>query len=138
MSFNEEGFEMQKQWVEKNVDLALLSKCFENFLEGKGCETERDMLSNGYEILGTPKRIRGLGGGIIVRILGDCNDFVVELMASQRTHNSIMWGYLATFFGGGSFFLRGMKSKEALERLESEFWIFAEEKVKNLVDSARC
>lgn len=128
---------MRKQWVGKNVDLALLSGCFEKFLEGKGYKIKRDVLSCGYEILGAPKRFRDLGGGIVVRILGDSNDFVVELMASQRTSDSIMWGYITTIFGGGSFFLRGLKSKEALERLESEFWIYAEETVGNLVGSAR-
>jgi len=127
---------MRKQWVGKNVDLALLSECFEKFLEGKGYKTKRDMPSNGYEILGTPKRFRGSSGGIVVKILGDSNDFVVKLTASQRTHDSIMWGYITTFLGGGSFLLRGLKSEEALRKLEMEFWIHAEKTVENLVGSA--
>lgn len=127
---------MRKQWVGKNVDLALLSESFEKFLKGKGYKTQRGTLSNGYEILGTPRRFRNMSGGVVVRILGDCNDFVVELMASQRTHDSIMWGYMTTFFGGGSFLLRSLKSKEALERLEVRFWVYAEETIENLVGSA--
>lgn len=42
---------------------------------------------------------------------------------------------MARFFGGGSFILRGLESKEAFGRLESEFLIYAEEAIENLVGS---
>jgi hypothetical protein len=40
-------------------------------------------------------------------------------------------------FGGGYLLLKAVKLKEELERLENEFWIFIEEKIDQLADSAQ-
>jgi hypothetical protein len=44
-------------------------------------------------------------------------------------------GQLTHLFGGGVLFLRGVKSDEAEEKLERDFWIFIEEKIDFLAKS---
>ena len=39
-------------------------------------------------------------------------------------------------FGGGYLVVRGLRAKEALEKLEREFWVYVEERVAQLAGSA--
>jgi len=48
-----------------------------------------------------------------------------------------MLGFLTGIIGGGSIFLKNVKTLETLEKLEKEFWIYVEDLVAQLVDSAR-
>lgn len=127
---------MQRQWVGKNVDLTLLSMYVEDFFKVRGFKTRKDESAGKYTILWAPPRVSNMRGAMTVTIMGDANDFVVELNASERTSRSIKLGLLTTMFGGGYFLLRGIRLREALEKLEKEFWVYAEEKVANLVGSA--
>ena len=61
---------------------------------------------------------------------------MVEIVASERTRGSIRLGMLAQLFGGGYLVVRGLRAKEALEKLEREFWVYVEEKVAHLAGSA--
>lgn len=127
---------MQRQWVGKNVDLQLLSECVEDFFKDKGFKTEKDESAGKYTILWAPQRVRNMRNAMIARVFGKSNDFVVEIIASERTRGSIRLGMLTSAFGGGYLALRGLKTKEVLERLEREFWSYVEEKVAHLAGSA--
>ena len=76
-------------------------------------------------------------GAMTASVFGNSNDFIVEIVASERTRGSIRLGLLTSAFGGGYLALKGLKAKEALEKLEKEFWIHIEEKVANLTGSAK-
>ena len=128
---------MQKQWVGKNVDLKLLSECIEDFFEDKGFKTRKDESAGKYTILWTSQRARDMRHSMTASVFGDPNDFVVEIIASERTRGSIRLGMLTAGFGGGYFALRGLRAKEAIEKLEREFWVYIEEKVANLTGSAK-
>jgi len=128
---------MQKQWVGKNVDLKLLSECVEVFFKDKGFKTTKDESAGKYTILWTSQRVRNMRDAMTASVFGDSNDFVVEIIASERTRGSIRLGMLTTAFGGGYLVLRGLKAKEALEKLEKEFWIHIEGKVADLTGSAK-
>jgi len=65
-----------------------------------------------------------------VRIAGDPNDFSVELSTEESSDTLIRLGTLTSLFGGGILFLKGMKSKELLDKVESDFWRFVEEACK--------
>jgi len=127
---------MQRQWVEKNVDLKLLSECIEDFFKDRGFKTRKDESAGKYTILWTSQRVRNMRDAMTASVFGDSNDFVVEIIASERTRGSIRVGMLTSAFGGGYLALRGLKAKEALEKLEKEFWVYIEEKVANLTGSA--
>ena len=126
---------MQRRWTGKNVNLALLSECVEDFFKDRGFLTEKDESAGEYTILWAPPRVRNMRDAMTVRIFGNPNDFVVEIIASERTRGSIRLGMLTKLFGGGYLVLRGLRAKEALEKLEREFWVCVEEKVAHLAES---
>jgi len=128
---------MQRQWTGQNVNLALLSECVEDFFKDRGFSTEKDESAGEYKILWAPPRVRNIRDGMTVRIFGKPNDFVVEIIASERTRGSIRLGLLTKLFGGGYLVVRGLRAKEALEKLEREFWAYVEEKVVQLAGSAK-
>ncbi len=127
---------MQAQWVGKNVDLALLSQFVEDFFKSKGFKTAKDTSTEGYTVSGKPQRGGDILGRVIVRILGSSNDFSIEFLTSKHTRSAIRSGFMTTMFGGGILLLRGLKSQEALEKLENDFWIYIEEEMTHLIDSA--
>lgn len=129
---------MQKRWVGKDVDLILLRRSIEAFLEVNNLEIRKDDSADGCSVLGVQQRGVGPSIEVVVRISGDSNDFVVEFVGGERARRSLMWGFLTTMFGGGSFLLRGLKLKEGLEKLENEFWVHTEEAVTRLVGSTGC
>ncbi len=127
---------MRSRWVRENVDLALFSDRIESFLKSKGLETRRDMLEEGYAILGTVS-LRDKHVSVIVRILGNAHNFEVEFIANEPARSTTIWGHLMTLLGGGSFLLRNLKSREAIEKLEREFWIYVSEAVTRLRGSGK-
>ncbi len=68
---------MRDQWIGKNVDLALLSGCVENFFKVRDLKTLKEESAGKYEIsVVVPRNVRHTRGGIYIRIFGDPNNFV--------------------------------------------------------------
>lgn len=128
---------MRDQWIGKNVDLALLSGCVENFFKVRGLKTVKEESAGKCKISVIPQNARDTRGGIYIRILGDPNNFVIEFYGSERVRSSIKWGLITTLFGGGPFLLRSLRLQEALEKIEREFWVYVEETIARLADSAK-
>lgn len=131
----DKGLKMRARWVGKNVDLALLSACVEDFFKGKDFKTRRDESAEECTISGIPQRAHGIYGEVNVRVLGNPNDFEIEFLTSKHTRSAIKLGFITSMFGGGVLLLRGLKSQEALEKLEREFWRCIEEAITHLVNS---
>jgi len=127
---------MQRQWIGKNVKLPLLSEYIEEFLRARDFETSKKELKNEYRISGTLQNSHG-STGVTVRIYGNPNDFVLELVPMEVARLSKMFGSITTLLGGGTLFLRGLRSEEVFGKLEGEFWLFVEETVARLVGSAK-
>ena len=117
---------MRRRWVEKNVNLTLLTKGVENFFQKRGYKTKKDESGEEHTILAIPQNVRDVREEITVRVFGKSNDFAVEFFAGERTRSSILLGFITSLIGGGSLLLRGLKSQEAVEKLEREFWLYAE------------
>ena len=127
---------MRTSWGGRNIDLALLSVYVEDFLKNNGFGVRKIVSSKECTVLETRKRPRSFHMDVTVKIIGDSNDFVIEFLAGERVRSSVRWSLLATAFGGGSFLLRALKSQEALQKLEKEFWVYNEETVNRLTGSA--
>jgi len=127
---------MQRRWGGKNVDLKKLSGCVEDFFKDKGFVTEKNESVEEHTISWAPQSVKNMNKTMKVRILGDPNDFVIELMASESTRRSLWLGLLTKPFGGGYLVLQSLRLREALEKLESEFWVYIEDKVAHLAGSA--
>lgn len=128
---------MQERWVGKNVNLTLLSERIVNFFKDKGFKTAKDWSASEQKISAMPQHGLGILGRVIVRILGNANDFLIEFSISEHSDSAIKLGFITTMFGGGSLILRGLKSQETIKKLEKDFWIYTEETVTHLIDSTR-
>lgn len=127
---------MQRRWVGKNIDLNQLSKWTEDFFKDKGFVTKQYELKGEHTILWAPLSVKNMDKAMKVKILGDPNDFAVELIASETTRRSIWLGMLTKPFGGGYLLLKGLRLKEALQAIERDFWVFLEDKVASVAGSA--
>jgi len=126
---------MQRRWVGKNIDLTLLSERIENFFKDKGFKTTKDWSALEYTISAKPQHGVGILGLVIVKILGNSNDFSIEFSTSEHWRSAMKLGFITTMFGGGSLILRSLKSQEALEKLEKDFWVYIEEAITHLINS---
>jgi len=126
---------MQERWVGKNVDLPLLSERVENFFRDKGFRVTKDGSAPKYTISAKPQQGVGIIGQVTVKILGDPNDFLIEFSTSGHSRSAVKLGFITSIFGGGSLVLRGLKSQEALEKLEKDFWVHVEETIVHSTNS---
>lgn len=120
---------MQDRWVGKGVNLELLSEHLEQFFNSKDFLTNVSKSSDGYKIVAVPKFTNDLCEHVKVFIRGEPNDCLINFAAGSRSRFFVKVGRLTTFFGGGIFVLRGLKSLEELEKLEREFWKFVDEQI---------
>jgi len=127
---------MESRYTNRDVDLSLLSKWVERFFKKKGFSTIREEETGGYRIVAKPTYVHDVVGRITVPVSGNSNDFVVKFFSGMRSSVLTKYGGLTTLFGGGILFLRGIKSQEAEERLERNFWIYVDEKINFLTGSA--
>lgn len=125
--FLDEGTKMRKQWMEKNIDLALLSEHIGEFFKDRGIKTRKEESANECTILGTTQHPRVSREQVSVRILRRSNGFAIDFSVGERARSDIRLGLITTIIGGGDLVLRGLKSQEALRRLEEEFWAYVEE-----------
>lgn len=119
----------QKRWVEKGVNLDLLSESIESFFSSKGFKIRKQALPEGYRISIVPQHVHNVKKGIDITVIGHPRDFMIELSVSDLSRSSTMLGLSTTLFGGGIFVLQGLKLQEELERLEKEFWMYVEETI---------
>ena len=126
---------MQRRWVGKNIDMALLSERIKNLYRDKGFKASRDGSASGYTITAKPQQRAGILEHVIIGISGDSDDFLIEFSTSGRSRSTVKLGFITTMFGGGSLILRGLKSQEAMEKLEKEFWIYIEEAIAHMINS---
>jgi len=128
---------MQKQWVGKNVDLALLSECVETFFKNRGLKTMKEFSKDEYTIFWASPRVRDARGDMRVKIQGDPNNFRMEYLGGEEVHRSILLGLATTLFGGGYLIRESLKLKDVLEKVEGGFWAYIENEVECLVGSAK-
>jgi len=116
-----------KSWVGRHVDLKLLSREIERFFRKKRFKTIITKIEKGYSVRTSPPSHATIYGVVDVKVEGKPSNFTVTFLASKHTRSAIRLGFITTFIGGGNLLLRGLKSQEALDRLEKEFWIHLEE-----------
>jgi hypothetical protein len=129
---------MKKQWVDKNVDLRVLTERIRPFFDEIDFETISEGVQGGYMIQAV-SRIPNLRLRVNVRVLGQPNDFMVEFSTGSKGgyfSPSMIAGYLTTMFGGGYLVSREAQKRETLDALESDFWRYTQTQIGDLADSA--
>lgn len=128
---------MLRRWVEKNIDLFLLREDIKNFFVAADFDVKAELFEEQCRILVKPRRKHDVREKIVVTVRGNANDFVIEFSAGEQARSAILLGFLTTILGGGRLVLKGLKSQEALERLEKIFWSYIGRRVDALTDSAK-
>lgn len=128
---------MQKNWVEKNVDLTELTTRLGDFFKEKDFEAIKGKTSTGHQIFAADSPYFKINGYVNITIEGKPNDFVVKLEhCGEDKRPPFRSIFLAAMFGGGYFLSRRLKSEEAWMKLEKEFWRYVENVILHLTDSA--
>lgn len=128
---------MEDQWIDKNVNLSALVNYIVRFFEERRFLTSIKSSAEGFSIIATPRPFHGIVEKINVCITGDPNSFKVKFDAGFHSDKWVKLGMLTSFFGGGFFTLKGLKSQEALEKLEKEFWKYVDSVVWSLAQPKR-
>lgn len=121
----------QQFWIERNVDLRLLTEQINNFFKEKNFETLKEEIPNGYKIF-VPK------GHAFVTIQGDPNNFAVKLekLTGKRKRDFSPLMFIEQMFLGGFLILKDLKSDEDWRKLEKDFWRYVENSVLRLTNTA--
>jgi hypothetical protein len=130
---------MRKNWKEKHVDLAMLTAYLGDFFKTKDFEAIKGDIPTGYQILASDSPYFKVDGCASVKIEGASNDFTVnlELCTNKKKRSFPHSVMLESMFFGGYLTLRRLKSEEAWLKLEKEFWIYTENAVLQLSNSAK-
>jgi len=128
---------MQKRWAGRNVNLDLLCRRIETYLENERFHVAEMEVADGRRIVGVSRQIEDLPVKIVVKVLGPSDDFSVEFLREEDKAARLrtVFGSLLTLFGGGFLLLQDLKRKEVLDRLEKferDFFVFVEEMVEKL------
>jgi hypothetical protein len=128
---------MQCQWINKNVDLNLLSKRVQKFLENKNFRTEINEMKNGFVVIGVLRETDGSTNSVRIEIHGSQNKFLVKFKAGEDKRVLSTLSPIASFIGLGFYVQRKMKQMNFYDKIEEDFWTFMDETVASLESSAR-
>jgi hypothetical protein len=129
---------VRTQWLEKDVDLRLLTEGIATFFHETDFETTLEEMREGYVIQARSK-IPNLQLRIEAHVVGQPHDFVVEFLSEERRgifSPSMLPRFLASLFGGGYLVLRETRKQELLDTLEKDFWKHVQMQVADLANSA--
>lgn len=129
---------MKNQWLGKNVDLSMLAERVKPFFSRTDFETTVEGIQEGY-IIQAVSKIPNLKFGISATIFGRPSDFTVEFCAGSGGgyfSPTTIAGYLTAMFGGGYLVSREAQKREALDKLENDFWRHVQVQVADLAGSA--
>lgn len=114
---------MEKRWMNKNVDLVLLTTHIGNFFKERDFGAIKGETSAGYYIFAENSSHFRLDGYVSIAIEGSPDDFTVKLkLCTERKKHSFTPILLTTMFLGGYFLSKKLKSEENWMKLEMEFW----------------
>ena len=126
---------MEDRWINKHISLSMLNNRLVQFFEERNFRTFQEKSEKKYHIVVAPRRFHDILEEIHVYVNGQPDDFKVKFDSGARSRELVRTGILATVFGGGRLTLKGLKSQEALEKLEKEFWVYADKVIWSLASS---
>lgn len=120
---------MEVQWEGRNIQLSTLVDFICQFFRERSFTVSLTRSNTSHHVVVKPRRAHKIAENIHVSVDGKPDNFTVKFNAGRHSQVLVMFGALTTYFGGGSFHLKGVKSKEALRQLEREFWFCLTEKI---------
>ncbi len=126
------GRKMEVRWTEKNIHPSTIVKLISKFLKEKNFDVSIVEGESKFTVIATPKRGQEISEEIKILVKGKPDDFIVDFSSGKHSKNLIFLGSLTSFLGGGFLGLKGLKSKENIEKLERSFWKFLTSEISNM------
>lgn len=79
-----------------------------------------------YAFTVIPRAYHGIIDKLTVNISYTSENLTIEFIAGNFSRSLIRYGNFLSLFGGGTIFLKGLKSQEEQERLERDFWYYVD------------
>ena len=113
---------MQRTYA-KNIDLEWFTRQMADFFDARKFEEITAMRNAaGYQIIAGDSQKYKIKSDLKVDIRKEAEGFSVSLELAKEVKKFNYPVMLATFFGGGYFFLKDLKSDETWRKIEREFW----------------
>jgi len=125
---------MYRNWIGRSVDLVLLVEHVRSFLKELGFNCRERCVKG--DALGRKFSFEFLCGRVNVSIFGFPDNFTVDFSVVSSRFSLVASSF--NFLGAGAFVLHDSKVREFLNLVEKEFWIFVENVVARLENSANC
>jgi len=107
----------------KNIDLEWFTRQMADFFDARKFEEITAMRNAaGYQIIAGDSQKYKIKSDLKVDIRKEAEGFSVSLELAKEVKKFNYPVMLATFFGGGYFFLKDLKSDETWRKIEREFW----------------
>lgn len=127
---------MEDEWTGKNVDLSLLTEQIVQFFQQKQFVTSSEKSEEEHLVVSRPQSSHGIVELVKVHVTGRPEHFKVKFDSGSRSNAFVRYGSLTSFLGGGIIAVKGLKSQEALEKLEKEFWVHVDRTVWSLAKAS--
>jgi hypothetical protein len=127
---------MEDEYTGKNVNLSSLADQIVQFFTQKRFVTTSEKSENELLVVAAPESSSGIVESLKVHIAGEPARFKVRFDAGTRSNAFVRYGTLTSLLGGGIFALKGLRSLEALEKLEKEFWVYVDKAVWSLAEES--
>jgi hypothetical protein len=121
---------MQKNWRDLNVNLSNLVQKVIGFFESEKFNNVTALKTEkGYQVIAGDSDRYKMESDVSVAIEGKPDDFTISLTSCKEEKTNRVPMMLAQMFGGGYFYLKSLKSQEAMQKLEIDF----RKKIDNMV-----
>lgn len=127
---------MEDRWKGKKVNLSRLSEQILYFFTKKNFTASLQKKKDTHIVVATPQPFHGIAENIEVYIEGRPDDFSIKFAAGSHSRAYVRYGSLLNLVGFGFFVMKGLRSLEEIEKLEKNFWIYVDETIWQLSDSA--
>jgi len=129
------GFQMQRSWSKKNVDLKLLAEEIGEFFKDNDFEVVVNETKSGYQLLAKGSPNYEINGQISVAVDGKPEEFSIKLEL-ERKQTKLHGILLPTLFGGGYLLRQQFNADEAWIEFRRDFWQHVDRIVTYLIGSA--
>jgi len=113
---------LQKNWIDRNVDLKLLVTEIGKFFTDNDFDVTANETESGYQLLARGSPNYEINGQVSVTVDGKPEEFsiTIELQSESKVFSYPI--ILTTIFGGGFLFRQFFRSDEEWMKLKRDFW----------------
>lgn len=125
---------MMMKWVNKDVDLKVLTKRIMTFFVERDFAVAEEEAAGKFRV--SAFSIKKSRPKIVVEVIGNSNDFTISFaclgLDNRQERLTRILGPFITMLGGGFFLLKDLKNLDVLKKLEADFWDFVEFAIESI------